>query len=229
MLNPAYLLLAILIGYLFGAIPFGFLFVKLTKNVDLRTVGSGRTGGTNSFRAAGITVGTLTALSDVLKGFVAIWLARLIIGNLLGIEEAWLPWAEVACGVMAVVGHNWSIFLGWGGGAGTGPNVGWAAAIWWPMAPIGLLVVGGLLLGVGIASVASLAMGLLIPLIFGIRYLLGVDASAAYMVGGFIAFLVVAWSLRPNIKRLVEGSERIVGPAARRKTRKAKSQETANG
>ena len=57
-----FLALAILIGYIMGAIPFGFLFVKLTKGIDLRDVGSGRTGGTNSFRAAGFGVGFFTFL-----------------------------------------------------------------------------------------------------------------------------------------------------------------------
>src|SRR5688572_26388357 len=145
-----YLLLAAIIGYIFGAIPFGFLFVKATKKVDLREVGSGRTGGTNSFRAAGLFVGILTSISDFFKGACAIWLARAIFGNLL--DDNWLPWAEVATGAAAVVGHNWSIFLGFKGGAGTGPNVGWSAAVWWPMLPINLIVLIGVLIGVGMAS-----------------------------------------------------------------------------
>jgi len=218
-----YILLAGVVGYLFGAIPFGFLFVKATKNVDLREVGSGRTGGTNSFRAAGLGIGILTALSDVLKGACAIWIAWGLFGRTL--DNNALAWAAVACGLFAVIGHNWSIFLGWRGGAGTGPNVGWAAAIWWPFFPLGILVVGGLLWGIGIASVASLSMGVVIFLIFGLRYLMGIDPTPAYFVGGILTFLVVAWSLRPNIRRLLAGEERVVGPRARRRKRE---QEAAN-
>jgi acyl phosphate:glycerol-3-phosphate acyltransferase len=217
MLNLIYLLLAVMIGYFFGAIPFGFLFVKATKKVDLRQVGSGRTGGTNSFRAAGLGIGTLTALSDFLKGACAIWIARALFSGVLG--EMWLPWAEIACGAAAVMGHNWSIFLGWKGGAGTGPNVGWAAAVWWPLGPlaIGMLLV--MLLGVGMASVASLAVGIMIPVVFGARYLMGVDPTPAYLVGGLLTLAIVTWSLRPNIRRIFEGTERIVGPRARVKKR----------
>lgn len=206
-----------LIGYLFGALPIGFLLVKWTRNIDLREIGSGRTGGTNSFRAAGLPVGILTAITDVLKAACAVWLIRAIYSEVLTANA--LPWVEIVTGLMSVVGHNWSVFLGWGGGAGTGPNVGWAAAIWWPVAPLAGIVVAGLLWLVGMASVASLAMAAVIPLSFLGLYLAGVnpyDHTFAYVIGGILSALVVAWALRPNIKRLLEGKERIVGPRARR-------------
>lgn len=221
-MNIIYLIIGALIGYLFGAIPFGWIFVKLTRGVDLRTVKSGRTGGTNAMRAAGPVVGALTAIGDVLKGAAAIWLARAIFGPLLPSE--WLPWAEIVVGLFTIVGHNWSIFLGWGGGAGTGPNVGWAAAVWWPIAPIAAAVVVGVILITGMASVASLSMGVVIPLTFAILYITGVIATPAYIVGGLLTLLVVTWALRPNIRRLMRGEERVVGPAARR--RKLEAQRT---
>lgn len=223
-MNVVYLLLAALIGYLFGAIPFGWIFVKLTRGVDLRQVKSGRTGGTNAMRAAGPLVGGLTAIGDVLKGAAAIWLARAIFGPLVPVES--LPWAEVIVGVFAIIGHNWSVFLGWGGGAGTGPNVGWAAAVWWPMAPIAAVVVVGAILITGMASIASLSMALLIPVAFAILYFSGLVASPAYIVGGVVAALVVIWALRPNIRRLVRGEERVVGPAARRRKLKTQRNES---
>lgn len=221
-MNFIFLLFGALIGYLFGAIPFGWIFVKLTRGVDLRRVKSGRTGGTNAMRAAGPVVGGLTAVGDVLKGAVAIWIARAVFGPLL--PEVWLPWAEIVVGLFAIIGHNWSIFLGWRGGAGTGPNVGWASAVWWPLAPIAAVVVVGVILITGMASIASLSMGVLIPVAFAILYFTGVIASPAYIVGGVLSALVVTWALRPNIRRLVRGEERVVGPAARR--RKLKTQRT---
>ncbi len=211
------IVLAGLIGYLLGAIPFGFLFVKMTKGIDLRDVGSGRTGGTNSLRAAGLGVGFLTFLMDIVKGAAAVWVTRAIMGDIL--PATYLPWAEAAAGVMAVIGHNWSIFLKFGGGAGTGPNVGWALAVWWPVAIIACVIGGALLYGIGMASVASLAVAALIPIIFAVRYLLD-DISAAYMVGGLITAAIVTWSLRPNIKRIMAGTERLVGPAAKRREKR---------
>lgn len=209
-----YLLLAGVLGYLWGAIPFGFLYVRATKGIDLRQVGSGRTGGTNSLRAAGASVGIVTAFSDVFKGAAPILLVRLVLGDVL--DPAWLPWVEVTAGAFAVIGHNWSVFLKFGGGAGTGPNVGWAAAVWWPTLLLSVAIVGGLLWGTGMASVASLAMAAAIPIAFTILYFTGVLTSPAYLVGGVVTALVVTWALRPNIKRLLNGTERVVGPAARR-------------
>lgn len=215
MTEAIYLVIGAIIGYIFGAIPFGWVFVRLTKGVDLRQVQSGRTGGTNAMRAAGPVVGGLTAIGDVLKGAAAIWLARALFGGVL--SNAWLPWAEIAVGVMTIFGHNWSIFLGWQGGAGTGPNVGWSTAVWWPIFPIAIVVVLGTLYLTGMASVASLAMGVMIPLAFTILYLAGVLASPAYIVGAILTLLIVTWALRPNIRRIMAGEERMVGPAARRR------------
>lgn len=218
MTNIFYVLVAGLIGYLCGAIPFGYVYVKIIRKIDLRQIGSGRTGGTNSMRAGGVGVGIATGLSDVLKGLSGIWLTKLVANG--RVPDAWLPWLLITAGVMSVIGHNWSIFLKWGGGAGTAPNVGWATAIWWPVFPIGLVVMVGLLLGVGMASVASLAMAAVVPLIFVILYLTGYadfGATPAYLVGGIIAAIIITYALRPNIKRILNGTERLVGPRAKRK------------
>ena len=209
-----YFLLAALIGYLCGSVPFGYLYVRLFKGEDLTKIGSGRTGGTNSFRAAGLGVGVLTSFSDVLKGAAAVWLTRWLLGDALG--PALLPWAVALAGVFAVVGHNWSVFLRFGGGAGTGPNVGWSAAIWPWIFPIAFLVMGGMLYFVGMASVASLSMAAVTITIFAIRYALGIDATLAYLAGSLVAGLVVTWALRPNIRRVLNGTERLVGRRARR-------------
>ena len=224
MLTIVYILLAGVIGYLCGATPFGFIYVKLVKGIDLRQEGSGRTGGTNSMRAAGVGVGVLTALSDVLKGFVAIWLSNLLFGNALG---DLFPWAVVLIAAMCVIGHNWSVFLGWKGGAGTGPNVGWATAIWWPMLPIGAFVMVGMLLVIGMASVASMSMALVIPITFAVLYITGPEmfqTTPAYIIAGLLTSAIVAWALRPNFKRLIEGNERVVGPRAKRMKRKQQAQ-----
>jgi glycerol-3-phosphate acyltransferase PlsY len=216
------LILSALVGYLFGAIPVGYLLVKATKKVDLRRFGSGRTGGTNSFRAAGLLVGVLTSVGDVLKAACAVWLVRAVFAG--NVSAAWLPWLEVAAGVLSIVGHNWSVFLGWRGGAGTGPNVGWAGAIWFPVVPIAIVVVLGVLLGIGIASLASLAMAAVVPVSFLVLYLAGVapyDTTLAYVIGGLIAAALIVWSLRPNIKRLLQGNERIVGPRGKRLAQRA--------
>ncbi len=224
--NIVYFVIAALVGYLCGAIPFGFIYVYWRQGVDLRDVGSGRTGGTNSLRAAGLGVGIITSISDVLKGFVAVWVSRYFLGD--GVGELLLPWLSITAGAFSVIGHNWSVFLKWRGGAGTGPNVGWATAVWLPMLPIAAVVMILMMVGVGIASIASLMMGAIIPIMFIILYFSGVpeySETVAYMVGGFATLAIVAWALRPNIKRLLQGNERVVGPRAKRLKAKEKAKE----
>lgn len=211
-----FLLIAV-VAYLIGAIPPGYLYVKWVKRQDVRTIQSGRTGGTNVLRAAGTAAGIITALSDVLKGACAVWVTQALLASAL--PPTHLPWAQALAGLSAVIGHNWSIYIGFAGGAGTTPNVGWASTVWWPVFPINLVVGAVLMWRVGIASVTSLVVCALIPLLFTIRYLGGQDASPAYAIGAGLAFLTVAWSLRPNIRRLLAGEERVVGPRARQQAR----------
>lgn len=209
-------LLGALFGYLVGAIPFGYLVVKLLTGKDIRTFGSGRTGGTNAIRAAGAIAGLLTSIGDVSKGAIAVWGA----GWLAGRFDLSAPIvAQVLAGVLAVVGHNYSVFLSWKGGAGTGPNVGVAAGFWFPALFILLPLVPILLVTTGYASVTSLTIAGLVPILFAIRALVS-KAPWEYAVYGILAGTLVVWTLRPNIARLKAGTERLVGPRARAAARK---------
>jgi glycerol-3-phosphate acyltransferase PlsY len=96
-------------GYVVGAIPTGVIVARVVRGVDVRRYGSGHTGGTNVARVAGIWNGVLTIVVDGLLGIAAVTGAALLTDNL---------WAAMAAGVMAVVGHDWSIFIGFGGGVG---------------------------------------------------------------------------------------------------------------
>lgn len=228
-----YFILAIIIGYFIGAIPFGLIYVKIFTGKDIREVGSGRMGGTNSLRAGGWGVGFATALSDVFKGAMSVLITTWVLQNTVPAET--LPWIQIFAGISAVFGHNWSVFYGFRGGAGTGPNVGWASAIWFPMFPLAFALMFSGIFFLGIASVASMLMGLVIPIGFGILYYTGLDSTyglahtPAYMIGGIVTACVVAFALRGNFQRLMRGEERVVGLRARRmkKREQKKEQETA--
>lgn len=211
--------LALLLGYFMGSLPFGFLLVKWATGEDLRKIESGRTGTTNTYRAAGRNIGIMTAFCDVFKGSVAVWLTRAVFAS--RVEPTLLPWLIACAGIGAVIGHNWSIFLGFKGGAGTTPNIGWALTVWWPVMPIAFLVCGAIFWGIGMASVVSLAMAAVLVVVFGIRYFANIDPTAAYLIGSLITCALIVWSLRPNVRRLLNGNERVVGPRARRQAKRA--------
>ncbi len=193
-------------GYLLGSIPFGFIIIGVLRERDIRDEGSGRTGGTNAMRAGGIGAATLTVIGDLLKGFAGVTFARLVLPDSV--------WAEVLAGWGVVLGHNASIYLAFRGGAGTAPNMGVAAAYWLPSLiltlpffPLGMFVVR-------VASLTSLMVGGAIPLIFLVRALLG-QGPWEYVAYGVGAWALVAYALRPNIKRLINGTESIVELRAR--------------
>jgi glycerol-3-phosphate acyltransferase PlsY len=103
------LFLAGVLGYLLGAIPTGEIVCRALRGEDVRQHGSGHTGGLNVSRVAGIGAGALTAVGDTLLGVAAVAGATLLTDN---------PWATTVAGVMAVVGHDWSVFIRFGGGIG---------------------------------------------------------------------------------------------------------------
>ncbi|MCZ7551352.1 MAG: hypothetical protein B6D39_11370 [Anaerolineae bacterium UTCFX2] len=204
--------LIILIGYVIGSIPMGFIVIKLFKRQDITQVGSGRTGGTNAARAGGLWLGALTGLLDFLKGFAAIWIARI-----------WLPdliWPQVLAGAAAVFGHNWSIWLflltkRLNAGAGTGPNLGGAMAIWPPVILVVIPILLFFLFIVGYASLASIAAALIIVAVLVYRAVY-IGMPWQYGIYGLLTMLIVIYALRPNIKRLIEGTERRVGLFAKK-------------
>ena len=197
----------VLASYIFGSIPFGLIVVKLMTGRDIRTVASGRTGGTNAMRAAGPWAGFWTAILDILKSAATVWLAQAVTANV---------WIHCLAPIAAILGHNHSIFLiergqdgriRMRGGAGGAAAGGGAFGLWPPAAFI-LIPMGFLIwFGTGYASVTTLSIGLITMIVFGVRAALHLGPWE-YMLYGLLAELLMIWALRPNLKRLVEGTER---------------------
>ncbi len=194
-------------SYLFGSIPFGLIVVKLMTGKDVRTIASGRTGGTNVMRAAGLFAGILTAVLDILKSAAAVWLAQAITPNV---------WMHVLAPIAAILGHNYSFFMverasdgrvRLRGGAG-GSAAGGGALGLWPPAVLFLVSLGLLIWYViGYASITTLSIGLMVIVIFVARAALGLGPWQ-YIIYGLVAEILLIWTLRPNIQRLIEGTER---------------------
>lgn len=200
----------VIIGYVIGSIPFGLLIVKMKTGKDIRTIESGRTGGTNAVRAAGLGAGLLTAFLDILKGAAAVWIAQALLpGN---------PLVHVLAPLAAILGHNYSVFLisrdergklRFHGGAGGAPALGGAMGLWFPILPI-VLAAGALIwFTIGIASLTTMAIGLVVTIVFAIYSSLGL-LEPVNIWYGIIAELLLIWALRPNIKKLLAGNERVV-------------------
>jgi glycerol-3-phosphate acyltransferase PlsY len=180
-------------GYLCGSIPFGLWLVKLTKGVDIRTVGSHNIGATNVWRTYGWRYGLPVMLLDILKAFVPTLVATLVAGHLAG----------VLTGAAAMVGHARPIFLRFARG---GKMVATAAGAFLGVAPLlGLAGAGVWLIVFGVTRYASLASivaaGSLAPLAYGLGYPWPVIAF-----GGAAGVGVVVLH-RANVRRLLAGEE----------------------
>ncbi len=201
---------AVLLGYILGSIPFGLLIVKLKTGKDLRTVESGRTGGTNAARAAGLGAGLLTALMDILKGAIAVWLVKAF--------DPTNDLIHILAPIGAILGHNYSVFLieraengrlKFRGGAGGAPALGGAMGLWLPMFPIAFGLGALIWFSIGIASLTTMAIGLVVIIIFAFQATRGMPSI--YIWYGIIAEILLIWALRPNIKKLLAGNERVIG------------------
>ena len=200
----------VIIGYIIGSIPFGLLIVKSKTGKDIRTIESGRTGGTNAVRAAGFWAGLLTAILDILKGAASVWLAQMIL------PENHLM--HVLAPLAAILGHNNSVFLisrdetgklRFHGGAGGAPALGGAMGLWLPIFPIVFLAGALVWFTLGIASVTTMAIGLIVIVVFAIRSWLGLIEPVNIWYG-VVAEILLMWALRPNLKKLLTGKERVV-------------------
>lgn len=197
------------LGYILGSIPFGLLIVKFKTGKDIREIESGRTGGTNAMRAAGFGAGLLTAIMDISKGAASVWLAQILTANHI---------IHVLAPVAAILGHNYSVFLigrdedgklRFHGGAGGAPALGGSVGLWGWSLPI-LFLLGALIyFTVGIASITTIAVGIFVIIIFSIRASMGLMPWVDVLYG-VLAELLLLWALRPNIRKLFAGNERVV-------------------
>ncbi|NPA91053.1 MAG: glycerol-3-phosphate acyltransferase [Chloroflexi bacterium] len=188
-----------LIGYLFGAIPVGYLVGK-AYGVDVRKVGSGRIGGTNVWRAAGVTAAALTVVGDAAKAILGVLLANVLFPG---------DWAMAMAGAGVVFGHNWPLWLGFKGGAG-GVVGGLTLMVINPLAAevvIPLAIAN--LYFTRYASIGTLNVGLGSIAVLVAMWLLAPEKTPfAHVVYAFLLAIAIIWALRPNLKRLQRGEER---------------------
>lgn len=185
------------VNYLLGSFPCGLLIGWLVKGVDIRRVGSGNIGATNVSRITGFTPALVAGVLDALKGVLAAFLATNFVPH-----PGWWILAMIA----VIVGHDWSIFLGFKGGKGVATTLGSLVFVSWFSALLCFLswiVVAGVS---RYASLGSLVGALLMPI------LLLIFDYPFYQIGwGIFAAGLVFWRHEKNIKRLIQGKELRMG------------------
>jgi glycerol-3-phosphate acyltransferase PlsY len=197
---------AVTAGYLLGAIPIGLIVGRLVGDVDLRDLGSRRTGATNATRTLGPRWGALVLVLDILKGVAAVLLARLIFDDGSGTGE----WVAAGAGLAAVVGHNWSVFIAFAGGRGVATTGGGLLAL----APLAVLVIAPVMLLIAwrtrYVSLASIAGAAAAVVATGALAVAGIGSWPAFAYAALAGSLVI-YSHADNIGRLRAGTERRLG------------------
>jgi glycerol-3-phosphate acyltransferase PlsY len=199
------LLLSAILGYVLGAIPFGLLIGRWTRGIDLRAYGSHKTGATNALRTLGARAAAGVFVLDVAKGAAAVLAARLLFGGTDTTE-----WAAALAGVAAIVGHNWSAFIGFTGGRGVATSAGAMGA----MSPWTLVIMLPIVIGViwrsRYVSLGSITGALGAPIVTAVLAGLGA-ASLPAVAYALASGLLVTVSHADNIGRLRAGTERRIG------------------
>ncbi len=186
----------LLVSYLLGSMPTSYLIGKYFHGLDLREHGSGNLGATNAFRVLGAKSALPVMLIDVGKGFVPVWLFPRLVGEGFG-------WT-LAFGSAAIVGHMFSVWVGFKGGKGMATSAGvfLGLAPWAVLAGLALWCV--LTFGTGYVSVGSIVTALALPALVALTPHLG--GTALIWFSAALAAVVV-WAHRGNIRRLVRGEE----------------------
>ena len=197
-------LLSLLLGYLLGSIPSGYLAGRWCKGIDLRELGSGSTGATNVLRQVGKGPALVVFVIDVAKGAIAVMLA----GSLT--EGAALSdWLQVLAGLAALAGHIWPVWLGFKGGKAVATGLGLFLGLAWP---VGLACFGIFLTTLSvfrIVSLSSVVAAISLPLLMAA----GTDGTAKLVVA-LVAMALVVWRHRSNLQRIKAGTEPRLGQKA---------------
>jgi len=194
-------LLILFLGYLFGSFPSGYLAGRITKGIDIRSLGSGSTGATNVLRHIGKRAAISVFLIDVFKGVISILLAKFF-----RLDDSW----QVAVGLSALIGHIWPVWLNWKGGKAVATGLGIFLGLSWQ---VGLATLGIFMLMIAlfrIVSLASVSASLSLPLIMFISFEKS-NISLPFLIISLLAMTLVVWRHRDNIARLMKGKEPKIG------------------
>jgi glycerol-3-phosphate acyltransferase PlsY len=188
-------LLAIIIGYLLGSIPFGLVLTKFAGTQDLRSIGSGNIGATNVLRTGRKGLAAATLICDMLKGTLAVVLAGTYGG----------PEAAMLAGLAAFLGHLFPVWLNFKGGKGVAVYIGVLIGLFWPAAVVFCVLWLATAATTRYSSLSSLLASFVTPIFL---WWFGHPALASLFV---LLTLLMFYVHRENIKRLQSGTEGRIG------------------
>lgn len=194
------LAISALMGYLLGSLPFSYIVPKLFKGIDIRTVGSGNVGATNVLRSVGPLGAFIAFTGDILKGIVATWIALAL----------WGQEAALLAGTFSMLGHCYSLFLGFKGGKGVTTSAGIVLVL--NPAIFGILFVFQVI-AIGTTKIVSLS-SILAAVLFPMLAIL-LKQSEAFVIFSFFMSLFVIYRHRSNILRLIRFEEPTLGTKAK--------------
>lgn len=208
------LISAIIISYLLGSIPTGYIFARVLRHIDIRRYGSKNIGATNVFRIVGPPAGLTVLILDMLKGVIAVT----VFGDfaLVGLPEIDEVLLRLILGFTSVCGHNWTIFLQFKGGKGVATTVGLLLGVSFKVSALGLILGICLLLWLlvvlitGYVSLASLAASVALPIFLAVF-----NQPLSLIIFTVVLCLFVIYRHKSNIRRLLRGQERKISRLAR--------------
>ena len=193
-------IIIVIIAYLLGSIPFGYLIVRKKIGADIRETGSGGTGATNVSRRAGRAAGVLTLLLDAAKGSVALLVAKAVSGD---------EWVMAVVAIAVLVGHIFPVWLGFRGGKGVATGVGVFAVL----APVALLCAGVIFVAIvaltRYVSLGSITAAVLIPVFVWLQsvFVVPVFDLRPLLTAAVVGAALIVFAHRGNIQRLASGTE----------------------
>ena len=205
----------IVIGYLIGSIPFGYLIVRATQGADVRETGSGGTGATNVSRRAGNAAGVVTLFLDASKGAAAVAIAKVVLGlpvfalgSHLGLPVENASWWVTAAAIAVIVGHIFPVWLRFRGGKGVATAVG----VFLMLAPVAVGFAGVIFVVVvwrtRYVSLGSIVAAMMIPGVTLIQNLLRPTVEfAPLLIAEIAAAVLIIFAHRANLGRLIDGTE----------------------
>ena len=184
---------SIVFSYLVGSIPSGLIIGKGIWGIDLRDYGSHNIGATNAWRTIGKKAGLFIFICDFLKGAIGVLIARELVGT---------PTAMVLGGIMAIVGHSLSIFLGFKGGKGVATGLGVIAMLMPSVTLLVFLIWFLIVKATGYVSLSSIIAAVFVPILAFFF-----AEPTAYIIFGIFAAVLIVVRHKSNINRLLNGTE----------------------